>query len=423
MILIILTGTILKERYCILEKIKQGGGGSLYLARDMELGTLWAIKEIPLSQKKEAELLRLLEHPSLPVMVDYVEKQEKCYLVMEYVKGKSLEDLRKEGKKFSIKEITEIGLSLTDVLEYLHTRKPPVCYGDLKPANIMLTDNGKLYLVDFGSAVKGYENRIQVCSGTKGYAAPEQYEGKITIQSDIYALGKTLKVLCGKRCLWYGLEYPGFVFFLWKCIRRNSKYRYSSMNKVKKSLKKSMTNKKIYAVLSGVVLAVVGLAAGLSVNLQQSDVSDIPENKAFEETLSGVTDLYYDVDFIKGNKTVQKNICKKAEEELQRIMEIYKEEKYQKKLLLMLALNAQMQGVKERVIFYYEQLLVYFPEYESAYGEYGNYLVQTKEMDKCRQLWKKYQEKEKEGVFHETQTENTKRWIDYMKKEERKKHE
>ena len=70
-----LTGIILKGRYCVLEQINKGGEGSLYLARDLELGTMWAVKEIPLSKRREATLLRLLEHPSLPKMVDYAKRR------------------------------------------------------------------------------------------------------------------------------------------------------------------------------------------------------------------------------------------------------------------------------------------------------------------------------------------------------------
>ena len=85
-----LIGIILKGRYCIIEQIGQGGEGSLYLARDMDLGTLWAVKELPMERKKEAKLMRLLEHPVLPKMTDYAERGEFCYLVMEYIRGKSL---------------------------------------------------------------------------------------------------------------------------------------------------------------------------------------------------------------------------------------------------------------------------------------------------------------------------------------------
>ena len=67
---IVWTGMILKGRYCILEQAGDGGEGSVFMARDLELGTVWAVKEIPLSQKREAKLMRLLEHPALPRMVD-----------------------------------------------------------------------------------------------------------------------------------------------------------------------------------------------------------------------------------------------------------------------------------------------------------------------------------------------------------------
>ena len=193
-----LIGIILKGRYCIIEQLGQGGGGHLYLARDLELGGLWAVKEIPLSGKREAKLLRLLEHPSLPKMVDYLERGEFCYLVMEYIRGKSLGEWLREGRSFSLTEIIESGIAASQVLDYLHNRRPSVYYGDLKPDNLMLSDNGRLYLVDLGSAVFGYREKQRLCMGTRGYAAPEQYQGKMSAASDVYALGKTLAELCGR---------------------------------------------------------------------------------------------------------------------------------------------------------------------------------------------------------------------------------
>ena len=86
-----LSGTVLKGRYCILEPVGKGGGGKVYLARDLELGVLWAVKEIPVSGKSEARMLLKLSHPSLPKMIDYIEdKPGNSYLVMEYVRGKNL---------------------------------------------------------------------------------------------------------------------------------------------------------------------------------------------------------------------------------------------------------------------------------------------------------------------------------------------
>ena len=108
-------------RYCVLEEIGSGGEGSLYLARDMELGCYRAVKEIPSDRKKEAKLLRLLEHPSMPQMIDYVENGDYCYLVMEYIRGKSLGQLQREGHIFSAEEILEYTVVITGILEYLQS--------------------------------------------------------------------------------------------------------------------------------------------------------------------------------------------------------------------------------------------------------------------------------------------------------------
>ncbi len=115
-----------------------------------------AEKKLPASSRREAGLLRLLEHPYLPKMIDYTERGNFCYIIMEYIHGRSLEEYMQEGYVFSIEEILCIGDVTLQVLEYFHSRKPAVFYGDLKPANIMMTDQKRLYLVDFGSAVFSY---------------------------------------------------------------------------------------------------------------------------------------------------------------------------------------------------------------------------------------------------------------------------
>ena len=128
-----LTGIILKGRYCIMERIGRGGEGDLYLARDLELGIYRAVKELPAEKKREAGLFRLLEHPSLPKMIDYTEQNDHCYLVMEYIRGKSLGQYLNEGRIFSGEEILSIAGTVLQILKYLHSRKPAVYYGDLKP--------------------------------------------------------------------------------------------------------------------------------------------------------------------------------------------------------------------------------------------------------------------------------------------------
>ena len=217
-----------------MERIGQGGCGSLYLARDMELGVFRAVKETSIIRKQEAKLMRFLEHPAIPKIVDYVEEEEFCYLIMEYIRGKSLGQMLKEGHVFAADELLSYGDTVLAVLEYLHGQKPPVYYGDLKPDNLMLSDSGKLYLVDFGSAVFGFGENQRICMGTEGFAAPEQYEGKVNSSSDLYALGKTLQALAGKNWLSVLWKVPGFALFLYKCTRPQGKRRFENAAQAEK---------------------------------------------------------------------------------------------------------------------------------------------------------------------------------------------
>ena len=186
---------ILKNRYCLIEYLGAGGRGTVYLARDLELGTFWAVKELPLSDKKEAELMKNLCHPGIPRMIDYVEAGQYCYLVMEYIKGCSLRKCLSGRMPFSGKQVLRTGIEAAEILEYLHQLSPPVCYGDLKPENLILSETGRLYLIDFGSARHLYADRKREVLGTPGYAAPEQFEGYLRPDSDVYSLGKMLREL------------------------------------------------------------------------------------------------------------------------------------------------------------------------------------------------------------------------------------
>ena len=102
------------------------------------------------------------------------------------------------GHVFTAEEILSYSDTVLQVLEYLHNQKPPIYYGDLKPDNLMLSETGRLYLVDFGSAVLGFGNEPRICMGTEGFAAPEQYQGKVSERSDLFALGKTIRSLAGQ---------------------------------------------------------------------------------------------------------------------------------------------------------------------------------------------------------------------------------
>jgi serine/threonine protein kinase len=117
---------------------------------------------------------------------------------MEYIDGETLEDVITSGQPLLVAEVVAIALTLCSVLSYLHAQTPPIVFRDLKPANIMPTRAGQLYLIDFGIARRYIEGKYRDTRllGTPGYAAPEQYgTAQTTIQTDIYGLGTTLLAL------------------------------------------------------------------------------------------------------------------------------------------------------------------------------------------------------------------------------------
>ncbi len=202
---------ILRQRYLILEQIGQGGFGAVYKVSDSQLGDrLLAIKEMSqnglsgqniqeeLEQfKREAMLLAGLMHPNLPRIYDSFTEDGRWYLVMDFIDGQTLEDYLEQADegKLPIEEVLEIGIQLCSVLDYLHTRQPPIIFRDLKPTNIMRTSSGQLYLIDFGIArhFKPGQAKDTIALGSPGYAAPEQYgKAQTTPAADIYSLGALL---------------------------------------------------------------------------------------------------------------------------------------------------------------------------------------------------------------------------------------
>ncbi len=202
---------ILKQRYIILGQAGRGGLGAVYKAADTQFGNrLVAVKEMSQSSlnaqevveataafKREALMLANLTHPNLPRIYEQFIEGGRSYLVMDYIDGETLEAyLAQQGsKKVPIERFFTIAFQLCAVLDYLHTRQPPIIFRDLKPGNVMLTPYGHLYLIDFGIArhFKPGQAKDTAALGSSGYAAPEQYgKSQTTVRADIYSLGATL---------------------------------------------------------------------------------------------------------------------------------------------------------------------------------------------------------------------------------------
>jgi len=202
--------TMLQGRYQIISLLGCGGMGAVYLAQDRRLGLKQvAIKEnfdtSPQAQQQfqfEAHILANLDHPNLPQVTDhFIESNGRQYLVMEYVEGEDLESMRQRHPKGQLPERQVLAWAdaLLDALIYLHTQSNPVIHRDVKPANIKLTPQGKVKLVDFGIAKIYQPGKTTYtairASGSPGFAPVEQYTGGTDARSDIYSLGATLYCL------------------------------------------------------------------------------------------------------------------------------------------------------------------------------------------------------------------------------------
>ncbi|NBJ93470.1 serine/threonine protein kinase [Parablautia muri] len=189
-------GEILFYKYERLQLIGSGGMSKVYLARDLHLNRLVAVKESKEEfPSEEIELLKELEHQGLPRIYDYFKQEEKIYMVMEYIDGVSL---RRYLNKYGVvkeEQAVRWAIELCRILGYLHARHPAIIYRDLKPENIMIQRDGTLKLIDLGGALQYScgSKREMHCVGTFGYCPPEQWkETRGDVTWDVYGVGKVL---------------------------------------------------------------------------------------------------------------------------------------------------------------------------------------------------------------------------------------
>lgn len=218
-------GSLLEGRYKIEKILGSGGMGAVYLASDTRLPRKWAVKEMAEKfedeeQRKfaeesfsaEAAMLSTLNHPNLPRIGDYFQTEGRHYLVMDYIEGETLEAALRD-KPLPLDKALDVGKQLASVLTYLHTQAKPIIFRDLKPANIILTPDGQVKLIDFGIArlLRPDASSDTRALGTPGYAAPEQYgRGQSDARTDLFALGATLHhALSGRDPSETPFQFPG----------------------------------------------------------------------------------------------------------------------------------------------------------------------------------------------------------------------
>ena len=305
-------GTVIDGKYEILKEIGRGGMSVVYLAMDKHLNKQWAVKEI---RKKgsgkndeivvnsllaEANMMKKLDHPALPRIVDIIDNGVTIYVVMDYIEGESLDKILNEYGAQPEELVVNWAKQLCDALSYLHSQKPPIIYRDMKPANVMLKPEGNIKIIDFGIAREYKEQNLADTTvlGTKGYAPPEQYSGQTDPRSDIFALGMTMHHLLTGVDPRNGEAYApvrqwnpelseGIEIIIDRCVEPAAENRYQSCadllydlehpELITKGFKKKQRRKLISFIVAigmSAVMAITGLALNFtatSVNNQDYD--------------------------------------------------------------------------------------------------------------------------------------------------------
>lgn len=320
-------GNIIEGKYEILTLIGKGGMSEVYLAIDKNLNKQWAIKEIKKkawdknnelviqSALAEANMMKKLDHPCLPRIVDIIDKEDAIYVVMDYIEGEPLNKILAKTGAQTQETVIEWAKDLCEVLDYLHTQNPPIIYRDMKPANIMLPPNGNIKLIDFGIAREYKEHNMEdtVSLGTKGYAAPEQFggQGQTDARTDIYCLGVTLyHLLTGKNpCeppyeiypirYWNAELSSGLENIILKCTQLNPEDRYQSCAELFYALMhyeeadesyRKRKKKKLKLFFTMAILSVLFLVLGISGQIIKASMNNNDYSELIMQADKAVTD-------------------------------------------------------------------------------------------------------------------------------------
>lgn len=211
-----MTTSRIADRYDVLGPLGRGSFAQTLLARDLKLNRQVAIKVLhPRAAgdwkayqlfEREAMVLRDLRHHGIPTVHESFKAQwdgaEAAFLVMEYVEGTSLAELIAQQRHLDPAEVAQLFVELLGVLDYLHTRVPPILHRDIKPANVIVRTDGSPALVDFGAVRNVFMDPDESGStvvGTYGYMPYEQTMGQASAASDLYALAATfLHLITGR---------------------------------------------------------------------------------------------------------------------------------------------------------------------------------------------------------------------------------
>jgi len=292
-------GTVILNKYRIVQEIGSGGMGSIYQAQDQS-GNLYCLKEAKNdtdsieSLKEEAGILSQINHWGVPRFYEGFEWNGHFILVMELIQGITLEDLVEERGGGRESDATGWARQMCEILSYLHSRRKAIIHRDIKPSNIILRPDGRIALIDFGIAREFKTGKLQDTRGlgTKGYAAPEQYGGmgQTDARTDIYSFGATLfYLLSGKNPMDVQQEFPmvrkinpnisaGMENIIVRCTRTKPDERYQNAAEFAAALD-TLTNFETSGFILALLSALIG-GIGAALVLYET-ISGIPQISVF----------------------------------------------------------------------------------------------------------------------------------------------
>jgi tRNA A-37 threonylcarbamoyl transferase component Bud32 len=251
--------SIQSGRLKVIALLASGGLSAVYLAETFERKMV-ILKESVVPQhvdektkekaqelfEREARLLLKLEHPQIARVVDHVHESGRDYLVLEYIPGQSLRQVVKRSGPQNEPTVLRWTGEIAEILGYLHGLEPPVIHRDLTPDNLVLKDDGTVALIDFGAANEYVGAATGTLIGKQAYMSPEQFRGKASPASDIYALGGTLHfLLTGQDPEALSVSHPrvvrpdlsaGLDDFVAMCTEEEEGSRFASISQLKEKL-------------------------------------------------------------------------------------------------------------------------------------------------------------------------------------------
>lgn len=314
---------LLNGTYQIIREIGAGGMGVIYLAYHHNLRKYVVIKKIKedfvghLDARAEVDIMKNLRHSYIPQIYDFIQLESDIYTVMDYIDGKDLKYYISNNTWFSEEELIKWLTETLEVLDYLHSQKPPIIHSDIKPANIMLDTAGDICVIDFNISFEQNNSRHMIAA-TAAYAPKEQttpqwvYDSKqntyiettvVDARTDIYSLGATFYHLAthirpnqdiNKQYPIVQLDIPysdAFSKIIYKAMQENPEERYQSASEMLRAIHKIRKNSTAYKVIrAGIItgsclLGFLVAAAGVMVYRQFRQKQEQQFRKKYTHTL------------------------------------------------------------------------------------------------------------------------------------------